>query len=210
MRPYVILNSALSVDGRVGKSKEELVFSNRLEVNRVAELRGRVDGIMVGVETILENDPDLLAHEISAKKPVQIIIDPKAVCPLNATILGNDADTIIAVCSEAPKNRVEKLEKFNPEKVRVITAGLHAISLDDLLWTLYREGVKKVVLEGSGQVTRRMLNEGLVNEIYIVIAPIMIGRGECFLTQDLDRKIQLLLEGIQQFGDVVVLHYIVK
>ncbi len=210
VQPYVIYNSAISVDGKVGKKSEEIVLANRLEENRVAELRGKVDGILVGAETIIEEDPTLQATEVAAKKPVVVIVDGKAQCPRDARVFETDADIVIAVAGDAPKSRVEKLEQVDPERVRVIQSGLHGVALDDLLWTLYREGIKKVLLEGSGRLTKRMLDDNLVAELYVTVAPMVVGRGECILSRDIERSIRLVLEGIQQFGDVVVLHYLVK
>lgn len=210
MQPYVIYNSAISVDGKVGKKSEEIVLANRLEENRIAELRGKVDGIMVGAETIIDEDPTLQATEVASKKPVVVIVDGKAESPRDARVFDSESDIIIAVAGDAPKSRVEKLEKIDPERVRVIQSGVHGIALDDLLWTLYREGVKKVLLEGSGRLTKRMLDENLIAELYVTVAPMIVGRGECILARDIERNINLVLEGIQQFGDLVVLHYLIK
>ena len=75
MKPYVILNSVVSLDGKTGKLDGEDIFSNRLDDHRLHTLRGSSDVIMVGVETIKGRDPDLIAHELTEVKPLQVIVD---------------------------------------------------------------------------------------------------------------------------------------
>ena len=75
---------------------------------------------------------------------------------------------------------------------------------------LHRRGISKVLLEGAGTLSRRMFNEGLVNELYITVAPLLIGEGINLFHGELDKHIDLDLEGILQYGDQVVLHYMVR
>jgi len=72
------------------------------------------------------------------------------------------------------------------------------------------QGIKKILLEGGGSTSRRMFNEGLVDEVYLTIAPVLIGQGVDLFHGELDRNIELGLEGILQYGDHVILHYTVK
>ena len=206
MQPYVIFNTAMSLDGKIGKKDEQIVFSNKLDNYRVHTLRGSVDAIMIGVETVISDDPELTVREV-AEKPRRVIVDNKGEIPLNSKVLDGTAETIVAVSSNANKATVKRLED---KGIDVLTLGEYTINLRELLWALYRRGIKKILLEGGGVLSRRMFNEGMVNELYITVAPILIGEGIDLFHGKFDKHIKLTLEGILQYGDQVVLHYMVK
>lgn len=206
MQTYVVFNSAMSLDGRVGKKDKQIVFSNKLDNYRVHRLRGSVDAILIGVETVLSDDPDLVVSE-QVKKPVRVIVDSKCDIPLDARVLDGSAKTVVAVSRSVNPVKVRRLEE---KGVEVLPIGEHAVPVRELMWALGRRGYKKLLLEGAGPLSRRMLNEGLVDELYVTVAPILIGEGIDLFNGELDRHIELDLEGILQYGDQVVLHYMVR
>jgi 2,5-diamino-6-hydroxy-4-(5-phosphoribosylamino)pyrimidine 1'-reductase len=206
MQTHVVFNTAVSLDGRVGKKDKQIIFSNKLDNYRVHRLRGSVDAIMIGVETVITDDPELVASE-QLKKPFRIIVDSKGEIPLNAKVLDGGAKTIVAVSRAASPMIVRRLQE---KGVDIIAAGEYAVHLRDLLYALHRRGIKNILLEGSGNLPRRMLNDGLVNEIYVTIAPMLIGEGINLFRGELDKHVELSLEGILQYGDQVVLHYMTK
>ena len=210
MRSNVILNSAMSLDGRTrakDETKGKIVFSNKLDNQRVKKLRGSVDAILIDSLTVLSDDPEITGTSgMGARQPYIVIVDNKGDTPLDAKILNSDR-TLLVVSGSAKKGKVRKLE----EKVtEVITSGEYVVNLDDLLWILKKRDIKKILLEGGGPLCRRMLNEGHVSEIYITVAPFLIGDGNNLLQGELDTNVRLSLDGIVQYGDVVVLHYMVK
>ncbi len=206
MQTHVIFNTAISLDGRVGKKDKQIVFSNKLDNYRVHRLRGSVDAVMVGVETVLSDDPDLVVSE-QIKTPFRIIVDSKGEIPLNSKVLDGGAKTIIALSRSVNPMTVRRLQE---KGVDVVIAGEYAVHLRDLLYTLQRRGIKNILLEGSGTLPRRMLNEGFVDEIYVTIAPLLIGEGINLFHGELEHQIELTLEGILQYGDQVVLHYLAR
>ncbi|MFH1789275.1 MAG: dihydrofolate reductase family protein [Candidatus Altiarchaeota archaeon] len=209
MQPHVILNSAMSLDGRIGRKGQQFVFSNRLDNYRVHELRGSVDAVMVDVETIIKDNPLLSAPSGEKKPPVKVVVDKSCEIPLDAKVFEGDDRVIVVVSSTAPKGRSERLEKLR-EGVEVLPSGRAAVNLENLLWTLYERGIRRILLEGGSSLNRRMLDDGLVNEIYLTVAPTLLGEGISFFESKEKVKIDLTLEGILQFGDQVVLHYRVK
>jgi 2,5-diamino-6-hydroxy-4-(5-phosphoribosylamino)pyrimidine 1'-reductase len=206
MQTHVIFNTAVSLDGRVGKKDKQIVFSNKLDNYRVHRLRGSVDAILIGVETVLSDDPEITVSE-QVTKPYRVIVDSKGEIPLNAKVLDGSAKTIVAVSRSINPMKVKQLEE---KGVEVLPLGEYAVHLRDLLWTLNRKGIKKALLEGSGTLSRRMFNEGYVNELYATITPVLIGEGINLFNGELDRHIEMNLEGILQYGDQVVLHYMVR
>lgn len=209
MQPYVILNSAMSLDGRIGKAKQQIVFSNRLDNYRVHELRGSVDAVMVDVETVMKDNPELGAVGESSKAPVKVVVDKACEIPLDSRVFEGEDQVIVVSCEGANKSRVKKIEETR-EGIEVLSSGKNAVNLEELLWTLYERGIRKILLEGGRSLNRRMLDEGLVNEIYLTIAPTLIGEGLSFYDSKNLQQINLTLEGILQYGDQVVLHYLVK
>lgn len=209
MQPHVILNSAMSLDGRIGKKGQQIVFSNRIDNYRVHELRGSVDAVMVDVETIMKDNPSLSSPSGEKKPPVKVIVDKTCDVPLDSKVIEDDDNVIVVVSSAAPKGRIERLMNVR-EGIEVLPSGRSTVNLENLLWTLYERGIGKVLLEGGSSLNRRMLDDGLVNEIYLTVAPTLIGEGISFFESKEKVKIELTLEGILQFGDQVVLHYLVK
>ena len=206
MQTHVIFNTAMSLDGRVGKREKQIIFSNKLDNYRVHRLRGSVDAIMVGAETVVTDNPDLVISE-QLKKPYRVIVDSKGELPLDSKVLDGSAKTIVAVSRSVNPIFITKLKD---KDVEIISLGDFAVPLRDLLWALYRRGIKNILLEGGGTLGRRMFNEGFVDELYITVAPLLIGSGIDLFHGELDKNIELNLEGILQYGDQVVLHYLVK
>ena len=200
MQTYVIFNTAMSLDGRVGKKDKQIVFSNKLDNYRVHRLRGSVDAILIGVETVISDDPDLLASE-TVKKPVRVIVDSKGDLPLDSRVLDGSAKTIVAVARNVNPIKIRRLEEKGAE---VVALGEYAVPMRELLWALSRKGLKQILLEGGGSLSRRMFNEGFVDELYITVAPLLIGEGIDLFHGELDKHIDLDLEGILQYGDQVV------
>jgi 2,5-diamino-6-(ribosylamino)-4(3H)-pyrimidinone 5'-phosphate reductase len=206
MQTYVIFNTAMSLDGRVGKKDKQIVFANKLDNYRVHRLRGSMDAILIGVETVLSDDPELVVSE-ALKKPIRVIVDPKGEIPLTSKVLDGTAKTIVVVSKGISSITLQRLKD---KGVEVISLGDYSVPLRDLMWALFRRGIKKIMLEGSGSLSRRMFNERLVDELYITIAPILIGQGIDLFHGELDKNTELDLEGILQYGDQVVLHYMVR
>jgi len=199
----------MSLDGRIGKEDHQIVFSNRLDNYRVNTLRGSVDAVMVGIDTVLKDNPPLTVSESGDENPTKIVVDKGGVISADAELLDPESEIIIATCTSTPEKRIEHLENLG-ENVEVLTVGKTDVNLEKLLWTLYERGIRKVLVEGGRGLSRRMLDEGLVSEVYLTIAPMLIGEGISFVQGELKAHVHLTLEGILQYGDMVVLHYLVK
>jgi riboflavin-specific deaminase-like protein len=209
MRPKIVFNSAMSLDGRAKCGEEGCEFLSRLDRYRVHELRGYVDAVMVDVDSIILDDPALSHRTTSDKKePYKIIVDAKAQIPDDAKILSEPGKKLIVVSKDAPGRKVEKLAKM--EGVEIMTCGDYAINLNELLDKLYDTGISAMLLEGSGALVRRMLAEGYVDEIYMAVIPVILGKGPEVFEKELPAEIKLDLDGILQYGDQIVLHYLVK
>ena len=124
MKPYVILNAAMTLDGKIATKTGSSEISCHEDIIRVHELRKEVDAIMVGIGTVIADNPKLTAHKIEAElsdNPVRVIVDSKARTPIAAKVTNKDADTIIAVANDYKSDfivsdRYQELKKREWEK----------------------------------------------------------------------------------------------
>ena len=184
MKPYVILNAAMTLDGKIATKTGSSEISGQKDLERVHEIRKEVDGIMVGIGTVLADDPRLTVHKINAKKednPVRIVVDNKARTPLNFRILNDDAETVIAVssiCDENNENSDEEAVKRAKElekRAKVFYSSHETVDLKEFLEFLYSLGIESIMLEGGSTLNFSMIRDGLIDEIKICIAPMVVG-----------------------------------
>ncbi|MGB9941139.1 2,5-diamino-6-(ribosylamino)-4(3H)-pyrimidinone 5'-phosphate reductase [Methanosarcina sp.] len=182
-RPFVFINSAMSADGKLStKERKQVRISGKLDFERVDELRARADAIMVGIGTVLSDDPSLTvksperraARKAAGKSenPARIIVDSSARTPLDADVFkkGNGI-RIIAVSSSAPAESLEKLK----EKAIVIQTGTKKVDLPELVRKLKGIGINTLMVEGGATLNWGMLSAGLVDEIYTFVGNLIIG-----------------------------------
>lgn len=211
LRPYVIINCAMSADGKIAlPSRIQTRISNEEDIRRVHELRNNCDAILVGINTVLSDDPQLNVKSKYVKKrnkPIRIVLDSKGRVPLNANILDSSAKTII-VTSEQCEREIAKAE--------VIRCGDNRIDLHRLLAILYDRGIRNLLVEGGETIIWSFLKEGLVDELYIFVGSMIIGGrksptlaggdgAQCF-----ENIIPLTLKEMKQIGDGVLIQYTVK
>src|SRR5437588_12132593 len=174
-RPCVILNAAMSLDGKIATYTGDSRMSSPSDLRRVHRLRASVDGIMVGMRTLLRDDPKLTVKIARGRKPYRIIVDTTAQTPLTSYVVrtAKQIPTIVAVTSRAPKNRIEILEQRG---VKVFVCGKGPlVSVKILLQTLGKLGIRKILLEGGGALNWSMLSSGLVDEISVAITSRILG-----------------------------------
>jgi len=172
---YVILNAAMSIDGKISTRKNDSAISSKLDLVRVHKLRSTVDGIMIGISTVLGDDPMLNVRysTTGTKNPTRIIIDSKARIPLNSRIIesSNKIQTIIAVTHNASSRKIKEIQK---KGAQVLVYGNGKVNLRNL-FQLEKMGLKKIIVEGGGEINWSVLKLGLVNELVVTISPVVIG-----------------------------------
>ena len=205
MRPYVILNAAMTLDGKIATATGSSNISGKKDLERVHELRKECDGIMVGIGTVLADDPRLTVHKIDARpedNPVRVVVDSKCRTPIDARITNSDAKTIIAVANEYKDDlkQSEKYETFKNRGVKFFFSGDERVDLVALMSYLHEEGIDKLMLEGGSTLNFSMIKAGLIDEISICVAPMVVGGanaktffdGEGFDTMDEAVKLELI------------------
>ena len=149
MKPYVILNAAMTLDGKIVTAKNSSNISGEEDLKRVHELRREVDGIMVGIGTVLADDPRLTVHKVDATpqdNPVRIVVDSKLRTPIAARITNKDARTIIAGANEFKYDFLvsDRCEVFRKRDVEFFFSGDKRVDLNALMNYLASEGIEKL------------------------------------------------------------------
>lgn len=178
--PFVALKTAMTLDGKIAtRTGASQWITNEASRRRVHEYRDIYDSILVGIGTVLHDDPSLTTRlpDGTGKNPVRIIVDSQARTPLSAKVVcDGQAKTIVTVTQQAPEARCKALEKAGVEVIRA-GSGAH-VDLRLLLQMLGEREICSVFVEGGGSVNFSLLEAGLVDKVYAFIAPKFIGGRE--------------------------------
>lgn len=178
-RPFIVMKMAMSLDGKIATAAGESQWITGEASRRYGHrLRDIYDGILVGIGTVLADDPSLTTRlaDRPGKNPVRIILDSHARTPLSAKILTDgQAQTIIAVAEDAPEDRVAAIRTVGAE---VLAVGKGKVDLRALLAELGQREITSVLVEGGGHINDAFLRAGLVDKVHAFIAPMMIGGRE--------------------------------
>jgi len=172
-RPFVILKVAMTLDGRIaaadGSSRWITGEAARLEVHR---LRSEVNAVMVGIGTVLADDPMLTARRPGMRNPIRIVIDPDLRIPLKAKLVTSisEAPTFLITTSSASAEKIRKLEKAGVQ-VALLPQADRQISFDDIFERLGKAGITSVLIEGGGRVNGMALRSGMVDKVIFYVAP---------------------------------------
>ena len=206
MMPKVILNCAASADGKISlPNRKQMAISNSEDFERVHQLRSECDAIIVGIGTILEDNPYLTVRNESKTKPIRVILDTHCRIPSDSNIFNGENETIIAV----GKNHEEK-ELPNTE---ILQCGNNKIDIKKLLTILGKRGIKKILVEGGETVMWSFLKERLFDEYNVFFSSIIIGGvetptivgGKGF--QNEKSILNLKLSSVEQIGNGILAKY---
>ncbi len=209
MRPHVVVNAAMSADGKIAlPSREGVRISNNEDLKRVHELRAEADAILVGVGTVLMDDPKLTVKKELARgtNPLRVVLDSDGSSPVNAAVFDGAAPTLIATNTSCTKTF---------PNAEVVRCGEDQVDVPKLLGILSERGVKRLLVEGGSTVNWSFLRAGLADELVVFVSSFIIG-GHSTPTlvggegiQDLGRAIQLQLKRTTLLGEGVLLEYAV-
>ena len=175
MRPVVHINCAMSADGKIALPiRKQTAISSKEDFARVHRLRNSSDAILVGVGTVLADDPRLVVKtEFVARprKPTRILLDPNLHVPDEAKILDPSAPTIIFCKTDADASG----RRFGPN-VEVVPCGTDdKIDLKDALATMHEKGIRKLMVEGGSEVIWSFIRQGLFDRLTIYVGSMIIG-----------------------------------
>jgi 2,5-diamino-6-(ribosylamino)-4(3H)-pyrimidinone 5'-phosphate reductase len=173
-RPRVIINCACSADGKLATvERRQTKISSKEDLKRVQSLRASVDAILVGIGTIVADDPHLtvkreyLGKNRNVKNPTRVVVDSRLRIPRRARVLDGRAKTIVATASKSKKTL---------GNAEILVCGKKGkVDLGRLMNELAKRGTKKLLVEGGGELIWSFLREGLADELRIFVGSLVLG-----------------------------------
>ena len=204
----VTINCAMSADGKIAlKSRKQTNISNEADKKRVHELRASVDAVLVGIGTVLTDDPKLTVkrkYVPDAKDPVRIVLDSSGRTPPESMVLNGQARTIVVTSEDC------SVELPNAEMLR---CGMGRVDIAKLLPMLEEKGIRTMLVEGGAEVIWSFLESRLADELYLFIGSMVIG-GETSPTPaggegaaSVEEAVELRLIRAEVIGNGVLLRY---
>lgn len=219
MRPYTILSCCMSLDGYLDDGRDErLLLSNEADFDRVDELRSRSDAILVGAATVRHDDPRLQVRSparVSGRlacglppQPIKVTVTNRAkLDPETRFFTVGDGLKLVYCASETVAMAAEQL----CATATVIDAGC-PVELARVCADLHHRGVRRLMVEGGGEIHTQFLTQGLADELHLVVAPLFVGNPAAtrfvgsgrfpFTGPDRARLLET-----RPIGDVVLLRY---
>jgi 2,5-diamino-6-(ribosylamino)-4(3H)-pyrimidinone 5'-phosphate reductase len=209
----------MSIDGKIApanyKGREFSQYMTPHHEHILHEIRADVDAIIIGVKTVLADDPTLTVRKVKGKSPLRVVLDSQAQTPIDSKILNTkNVPTLIAVAKGAPKNKIDLLKTKNVDIM--YSSNTKKVDLAELLNELSKRGVKRVLVEGGGEVRWSFFEQNLVDELFVWIMPTIWGgrtaptlvEGVGFLKAK--EAVHLKFKSISQVEDILILWFNVK
>lgn len=204
----VVINCAMSADGKIAlKTRRQTKISNEEDKKRVHRLRNDSDAILVGVETVISDNPKLTVNGKYVKRPrtpLRIVLDSHGRTPKNALVFNGAAPTLIVTN--------DKCRKTFPNS-ETLRCGRKEVDLKRLMTALEKRGIRKLLVEGGSKVIWSFLRTRTADEVQLFVGSMVIG-GECAPTPagglgaDTERTIvSLRLISAKVLGSGVLLRY---
>lgn len=171
-RPFIALKFASSLDGKIATCRRESKWITNEKARKFARnLRSNYQAVVIGINTVLSDDPDLGARTKKKKDPLRIIMDSKLKIPLNSNIL-RDNNVLIATTIHADKEKKQELTKRN---IPLLIFNAKKIPLKKFLNELVKKEIISIFVEGGSQILGNFVDEKLADKIYAFSSPILIG-----------------------------------
>ena len=203
----------MSADGKIASpTRKQMRISSDEDIKRMYHLRNKCDAVLVGIGTILADDPKLTVKQKyvkNPKQPLRVILDSKGRTPANALVLNNISKTLIITAKGKEK-------KYKGSHIEVVSCKIDRnglIDVTDALDLLYRKGVRTLLVEGGGTIIWNFLKNKVVDDLYIFIGPCIIGGKDTPTVADgegiksEEDSIPLKIVKIKRVGLGVLIHY---
>lgn len=178
--PFVTLKFAQTVDGRIATAPgQSRWISSDLSLRFAHRLRSSHDAVLIGVNTLIQDDPELTVRLMRGRNPIRVIVDSSLRIPMEANVLKNQtgAKTIIATTAKARPEKIARLKNMGVETIEIGDDTDHCVDLKMLFAELGKRSISSVLVEGGATLITSMLKENLTDRIVIVIAPKIVGKG---------------------------------
>jgi GTP cyclohydrolase II len=176
-RPFVVLKFAQTLDGRIATATGDARWISGEAERRVSHaLRAACDAVLVGIGTVLQDDPQLTVRMVPGASPLRVVLDSTLRLPDGAKLLGADAVTTILTTDRSDPARRRTLAARRVG-VQVLPSGAHGVDVGAALGALRGAGVETLLVEGGARVITSLLSAGVVDRLIVAVAPTIIGQG---------------------------------
>lgn len=179
-KPFVVLKAAMTLDGKIATATGQSKWITN-ETSRAYgyKLRDIYDGIMVGINTVIEDNPMLTARVDGGKNPIRIVVDSSLKIDTNANVVQDkSAKTIIATTDKADKDKILKLQAQDVDVIVVDKDKNDKVDIEKLLDILGQQNICSILVEGGATLSGSFVAKKLVDKVYFFIAPKIIGGKE--------------------------------
>src|SRR6266850_4674971 len=203
-RPFVLVKLATTVDGRVAV-KGRRYLSGKTAQKEGHRLRDRYDAVLVGIGTVLADDPALTVREVKGRDPLRVVVDTDARTPPTAKVVRakDPQHTVIFVARDADMRRVSRLRDAGV-LVATVPRAAGGLDLAAVLRWLAEKGVNTVLSEAGPKIASGLVGAGLADRLMLITAPIATGDGPSAF-EGLGRAVELKSMKVRRFGDDVAM-----
>ena len=215
--PFVTIKFAQTLDGRIATSDGNSRWISSPESRQIGHrLRARHDAILVGVGTVLADDPELTTRLVRGRNPVRVVLDSTLRIPLDSKILKDQpaARTLVAATPHADKQKAAALDKMGVEVLTVPADAAGRVDIRKLLKMLAQRQISSVLVEGGGETITTCICTGLADRLVVFVAPMVLGKGTDSVNElnitDLSKAVGLTVERVYRSGGDIVIEAKVK
>ena len=179
-KPFVVLKAAMTLDGKIATATGQSKWITN-ETSRAYgyKLRDIYDGIMVGINTVIEDNPMLTARVDGGKNPIRIVVDSSLRIDINANVVQDkSAKTIVATTDKADKDKILKLQAQDMDVIVVDKDENDKVDIEKLLDILGQKNICSILVEGGATLSGSFVAKKLVDKVYFFIAPKIVGGKE--------------------------------
>ena len=210
---HVILSAAISIDGKISTRTNHSKISSKEDSIRLHKLRSKVDAILIGKNTLLQDDPLLTVRHTKGKNPIRVILDSKGTIPITSRIIKTSSEipTIIVVSKKITDKNLLKLKKL---PVEIIVSGENSVNLKLLMKKLSTKKIKTILVEGGGTVNWEFIKNNIFNELIVTLSPYLIGGNDSISFVEgkgfakITNSPKLKLKSIKRLKNYLVLNYL--
>ncbi|WP_097007525.1 2,5-diamino-6-(ribosylamino)-4(3H)-pyrimidinone 5'-phosphate reductase [Natronoarchaeum philippinense] len=214
---HVVVNAATSADGKLSsRRREQIAISGPEDFDRVDRIRADSDAVMVGVGTVLADDPSLTLDDAERRErrtengwspnPARVVADSRARTPTDARVLDDEATTYVLTGADAPDERIDALRAAGAE---IVPTSSERVDLDAAVEQLEAAGIDRLMVEGGGELIFSLFSAGLVDELSVFVGSTIIGGRDAPTLADGEGFVEefpaLALEDVERLDDGVVL-----
>ena len=176
--PFVTVKYAQSLDGRIATSQGNARWISSEASRKLAHrLRAQHDAIMVGIGTVLADDPLLTVRLVKGRNPLRICLDSRLRIPAHSKLLQDEGGTLIVTTEANAKEKIETLQKKGKEVLVAQRDRDGRVELVSVMKKLAERDISSLLVEGGKEIITSLLKEGLVNRMVVITAPLILGKG---------------------------------